>query len=217
MLDLALFSQAASTASANLSTHLLANSRRPAILTYASQIVDTANKISRIPLYVIGWWREAENLKINMIEGIEFARGWKNIPGSLRLGIQSQERMQIYTARVRFDARFTGLRWMVYQWRVLSFLIFCSMFWVVSMMSTSLVWFLLASHLGSGIGGIKKENIFEGDEISDGSVKAESEDEVVDDSSSAVEFPVLERSAAIKEEPEIEESSTLIREAGSGF
>src|SRR6266487_201616 len=108
----------------------------------------------------------------------------------------------------------------MYQWRVVSFLIFCSMFWVASMMSTCLVWFLLASHLGSGIGGSKKENVFEGDEISNGSVKAESEDEVVDDSSSAVEFPVLEHSAEIKEEPEIEESSMiepLTGEAGSGL
>ena len=111
MLDLALFSQTDNTASGNLSAHLLANSRRPAILTYTSQIVDIANKFSRIPFYVIGWWREAENLEISMIEGIEFARGWKNMPGILRLGIQSQERMQVYTAHVRFDAKFTGLRY----------------------------------------------------------------------------------------------------------
>jgi hypothetical protein len=114
MLDLALFSQAAGTASGNSSTHLLASSRRPAILTYASQIVDTAHRVSRMLFYVLGWSREAEKLNINMMERIEFGKGWKNMPGSLRLEIQSQERMQVYTAYVRFDARFTGLRYVVF-------------------------------------------------------------------------------------------------------
>ena len=51
MLGLLLFTQAAS---GNLLTHLLASSCRPAILTYVSCIVDAANPVPRIPLYMLG-------------------------------------------------------------------------------------------------------------------------------------------------------------------
>lgn len=113
MLDLSLYSPPSSSImnGANTSTQVLSHSRRPAILTYASSVVDTAYKVSRLPLYVVGWRREAETLEVNMMERVEFAKGWRNLPGSLRLEIQSTERMQVYSAKVKFLARFTGLRY----------------------------------------------------------------------------------------------------------
>lgn len=115
MLDLALFSRPSSSiiTGTNTSTSLIAHSRRPAILTYASPIVDTAYKVSRMPLYLLGWQREAETLEVSMMESVEFARGWRNLPGSLRLEIQSREQMQVYSAIVKFKANFTGLRLVV--------------------------------------------------------------------------------------------------------
>jgi seipin len=112
MLDLALFSRPSSSilTGANTSTSLITQSRRPAILTYASPIVDTAQKVSRMPLYLAGWQREAETLEVSMMESVEFARGWRNLPGSLRLEIQSTEQMQVYSAVVKFRAKFAGLR-----------------------------------------------------------------------------------------------------------
>ena len=47
-----------------------------------------------------------------MMEGIEFDRGRNNLPGSLRLEMQSHELMQVYSAVVEFNARFTGLRYL---------------------------------------------------------------------------------------------------------
>lgn len=38
------------------------------------------------------------------------------LPQSLRLEIQSDNKMQIYSARVEFRARFTGLRWVLCFW-----------------------------------------------------------------------------------------------------
>lgn len=89
---------------------VLARSLRPAILTYASPIVDTASKVSQLPWYLLGWRKEAEILEVSMMEGVEFAKGWRNVPGALRLEIQSHEQMQIYDATVNFIARFSGLR-----------------------------------------------------------------------------------------------------------
>lgn len=51
---------------------------------------------------------------MDMMEQVEFAKGWRNLPASLRLEIQSTERMQVYSAKVKFLARFTGLRYVPY-------------------------------------------------------------------------------------------------------
>ncbi|KAL2008064.1 hypothetical protein VTN00DRAFT_8046 [Thermoascus crustaceus] len=180
MLDLALFSQPTSSAatSANASTALISHSRRPAILTYASPLVDTANRITRMPLYVTGWQREAETLDVTMMEGIEFAKGWRNLPRSLRFEIQSEERMQVYSAKVRFAARFTGMRWVMYNWRILSFLVFSSMFWGVSMIWTTISWLFLSSVFRSG--KTESERDIEKEDQGDKQIKTESDEESSD-------------------------------------
>ncbi|KAL1971204.1 hypothetical protein VTN77DRAFT_156 [Rasamsonia byssochlamydoides] len=204
MLDLAFFSRPSSSIipGTNTSTHLITRSRRPAILTYASPIVDTAHKISRMPLYLAGWQREAETLEVSMMESVEFARGWRNLPGSLKLEIQSKEEMQIYSAVVKFRANFTGLRWIMYNWRILSFFVFASMFWGVSIVSTSVAWLLLSSYIGSNNSEsekpIKEEDSGEDDD------HAGSEEESVDPFSSGELsdnqriFPTLSRQMPLR-------------------
>lgn len=111
MLDLTLHSPPqTSVMGTNTSTTLIAHSRRPAILTYTSPLVGTAHTLSRMPLYLIGWKREAETLEVPMFEDLEFARGWRNVPASLALEIQSREQMQVYRVEVNFRAKFRGLR-----------------------------------------------------------------------------------------------------------
>lgn len=112
MLDLSLSTQlpSSSTRSTTPSEGLISQSRRPAILTYVSPLMDTASKLAFLPFYLTGWNREAEALEVRMMERIEFPRGWRNRPQSLRLEIQSDERMQVYHAQVQFKAALTGLR-----------------------------------------------------------------------------------------------------------
>ncbi|KAJ5132734.1 hypothetical protein N7448_006892 [Penicillium atrosanguineum] len=122
----------------------ISQSRRPAILTYSSPLVDLARRVLRLPLYLVGWRREAEILEVPMMEKVEFARGTKNLPQNLRLEIQSWSEVQIYSARVEFRARFTGLRWCMYRWKLTSFVVFSSLFWTISMGSAGLTWFVLS-------------------------------------------------------------------------
>lgn len=124
MLDLALLSRPFTSAPQDTNTSIttLSHSRRPAILTYASPLVDTASKISFMPFYVLGWHHEAEKLQVPMMERVQFARGSRNIPGSLRLELHSSEIMQVYKAKVMFRARFTGLRYVLDTPYVLGFL-----------------------------------------------------------------------------------------------
>lgn len=121
MLDLSLlFPNAASSASdtitstppfSNPNLEVLARSRRPAILTYSSPIIDTASILSGLPWYVLGWKKESESLKVGMFEGIEFAKGWKNVPRSVEVAVESDLKMQFYDVGIEIVARFGGLRY----------------------------------------------------------------------------------------------------------
>ncbi|KAE8138061.1 putative adipose-regulatory protein-domain-containing protein [Aspergillus pseudotamarii] len=152
MLDLTLLSHPSTSVltGTNNSTYPISRSRRSAILTYASPLVDTASKLSFMPFYVFGWSQEAEKLVVPMMERVEFARGWRNLPERLRLEIHSSEEMQIYKTTVEFRARFTGLRWMMYNWKITSFFIFSSLFWSICMTSASISWVIIASISSTG-------------------------------------------------------------------
>ncbi|KAJ5512021.1 Survival protein SurE-like phosphatase/nucleotidase [Penicillium expansum] len=160
MLDLTLFSsRPASSLLPGPNNAPISQARRPAIMTYASPL--------------------SETLEVPMMELLEFAKGARNLPQSLRLEIQSESKMQIYTARVEFRARLTGLRWIMYRWRITSFVVFSSLFWSVSMLSAGVTWLAMTWILGI----IPKDEIKE--ELED-SVKEDPEDQDTSDESSEV-------------------------------
>ena len=99
----------------NGSSSVLARSRRPASLTYASPILDLAHKLSALPWYVIGWKKDNELIEVSMLEGAEFARGWKNIPNQVYVKIEADKKMQFYQVIVKIKARFQGLRYVLIQ------------------------------------------------------------------------------------------------------
>ena len=90
---------------------VLVHERRPAILTYHSQTMDLVNKAAILPLYVAGLRQESEALNVKMMDGIQFERGWRHIPTTARLELQSEEKLQVYDVQVVFTAQLHGLRY----------------------------------------------------------------------------------------------------------
>lgn len=124
---------------------VLARSRRSAFLTYYSREVDLARKALRLPALLTGIAQETESIDVQLFEGLEFPRGWRNVPQTLRLEIQSRERnMQIYTCSISFRARFRGLRWIMYNHRIASAVAFISAFWITEMLAMSVAWIALS-------------------------------------------------------------------------
>ncbi|KAB8229973.1 seipin [Aspergillus alliaceus] len=223
MLDLTLLSHPSTSVltGMNGSTYPISRSRRPAILTYSSPLVDTASKLWLMPFYVIGWQREAEKLEVPMMERVEFSRGWRNLPESLRLEIHSHEQMQFYKAKVEFRARFTGLRWMMYNWKITSFIIFSSLFWGVCMTSASISWAILASLSSTGRNGSESEVKEEaGDEIPIKQEPSEETPSLMEATSSSSNNPA--EKGKVKKEYEYEadddesDGSRPFEEVGSG-
>ncbi len=79
-------------------------------MTYYSPVVENVNKAVEMPWYMLGWRHESETLVVPVMEGVEFAKGWRNVPDSVRLEVLSDVKMQVYSVRVVITAQFQGLR-----------------------------------------------------------------------------------------------------------
>ena len=188
----------------NTSSSVLALSRRPAILTYTSTLVNTANTLTGLPWYVLGWKKESEALAVPMFEGVQFAKGSMNVPNKVHLSIEPspESQMQFYSASLRIVARFGGLRWLLYHHRFLSFFVFTTVFWGSSVISMLLVWLGLSMYLASSAEKktTKKEGLLE----PNGTVKSEPTDSdaafdpqsLEDLSDTSRTFPTLARGQA---------------------
>ncbi|GAB7339482.1 hypothetical protein MBLNU457_6103t1 [Dothideomycetes sp. NU457] len=125
---------------------ILARARRPAIMTYHSREIELMHKTTNLPWYFLGLRNEAETLSIALFEGVEFDKGWRNVPASMRVEVQTQQprSLQIYAARAVFKARFRGLRWVMYNHRLLSAGAFIACFWATEMVFASVAWVVLS-------------------------------------------------------------------------
>jgi seipin len=135
----------------------LARSRRPAILPYRSIVVECMWRLVELPWYILGWRSEMEKLTVVLWEDLEFLRGWRNVPATMRLDVQSTRNMQIYSAKALFRARFTGLRWLMYNHRIISAIIFITSFWITELVFAGLAWAALSFYLQTPPPEVKSE------------------------------------------------------------
>ncbi|KAF1812906.1 hypothetical protein P152DRAFT_435193 [Eremomyces bilateralis CBS 781.70] len=137
----------------------LVHARRPAILTYRSAAFELLHKALRLPFLVTGMRHESEKITVPMASGVKFAKGVLNVPRAARVAVESDggAELQIYEVRLKVEARYEGLRWVMYRWRVGSFVVGTGLFWGVEMGMFLVVWVGLMSYFaGEGDGGEMK-------------------------------------------------------------
>ncbi|KAI7707676.1 hypothetical protein KC353_g11505 [Hortaea werneckii] len=132
----------------------LASSRRSAILPYRSWPVEALYKLTELHWYLLNFRSETEVLHVPVFEGITFPasttrvgrrRETMPLPDALRLEVQSSHRLQIYSARAVFRARFRGIRWFMFSHRFLAAGVFITGFWVTEMVFAGVMWVAVAS------------------------------------------------------------------------
>lgn len=132
---------------------VLQHARRPAMLRYKSRSLGLVHKALNLPWHVFGFKDlDTDRVGVTMWEKAVFKRGVGNVPKNLRLEVAAggattgfreftkHHQVQVYTANLTFSARFRGLRYLVYNHRVLSFVVFSTVFYAVSITSMGLMW-----------------------------------------------------------------------------
>jgi seipin len=110
-------------------------------------------KVWGLPGHVLGWRDlDVERMRVRMWEGAVFKRGVGGVPRRVRVEVAvggavsglrelaASHQAQVYSASVTFNARFSGLRYLVYNHRIVSFVVFTTVFYVVSIITMGLVW-----------------------------------------------------------------------------
>jgi hypothetical protein len=196
MLDLALLgSPAATTPLAQSVSALLANittpqmsvlyhSRRPAILPYSSPIVSLSRTFLHLPWHLLGVEDlDSTRLVVPMFEMLAFPRGGKNIPTHARVELQSTTggssttsgggALQVYAARLSFQAKFQGMRYLIYKYRLTAFVLFTALFYSVSVTSMVLAWAVISTALSYSAAAGKEEGKMVKHDDTDEKVKPE--------------------------------------------
>lgn len=128
---------------------VLAYSRRHAIMPYRSWIVGWMHILSGLPWYFFYLRSETDQLRVPVFEKVAFAKGKTSLPATLHLEVQSTHRLQIYRAVAHFRARFTGLRWIMYNHRIIAASAFISAFWLTEVIFCGLAWAVVSYYISS--------------------------------------------------------------------
>ncbi|GAP88278.1 putative tubulin-tyrosine ligase protein [Rosellinia necatrix] len=122
-------------------SNVLFSSRRPVLIPYEDPLVTTASRILFL-LYHILFTHSSETVKLSIPMGelVEF-RGVA--PLSLLVDVQAGQTLQVYSSTVTLVARLSGVRWFMYNHRILSFLVCTAVFWLAEMVSMGLAWYVL--------------------------------------------------------------------------
>ncbi|VBB80005.1 Putative protein of unknown function [Podospora comata] len=144
------------------SSTVLLTSARPAIIPYTDPLVSLAKRILFLPYHVLFTQRaDATMLEVKMVEGVAFGSGrgdsWlrkgqgqgEKMPRSMVVEVQAGQGLGVYECRVKIVARLRGLRWVMYEWRILSFFGITALFWAVEMGCLALGILLLGGIRGS--------------------------------------------------------------------
>ena len=159
MLDLALLTTPANPISSTTTSLLpnattpgpytvLATSRRPAILPFSSPILSLTSTFINLPWHLLSFRDlDSTHLTIPMFERTSFARGSsaQNVPRAIRVELQSDHILQVYTAKVEFVARFEGLRYILYNYRIICYLLFSTIFYTVTIASMATAWLVFSA------------------------------------------------------------------------
>lgn len=128
--------------------NVLHHSRRPAILPYASPIVSLSHTFLHLPWHLLNFRDlDSSHLVVPMFELLAFPRGSRNVPSHARFELQSTSLLQVYSAKLVFRAKFQGLRYLIYNYRVTAFALFTTLFYTVSITTMALAWALISSYL----------------------------------------------------------------------
>ncbi|KAK7992213.1 hypothetical protein PG988_001007, partial [Apiospora saccharicola] len=144
--------------------HVVFSSRRPALLPYEDPFVSRASRALFLIWHVMVGSSSSSagriTLDLPMGELVEFR---DQLPLSLLLDIQAGQSLQVYAARVELVARLTGVRWLMYNHRIFSFVLCTALFWSVEMISMAAAWaILLFFFSGSGGGDVVGPYSFKG-------------------------------------------------------
>lgn len=159
---------------------ILFSSRRPALVPYVDPVVSLASRLLFLPYHILSSSSQTSSMVVPLAEHVSFPKG-SALPASAYLEIEAGQTIQTYDVALILSAQLSGLRWIMFHYRLPTYIIFTFFFWVCELLFMVAVWGLWTM-LTSSPGGTdinrgksafrnihaRESHSFGDDELSDG-------------------------------------------------
>ncbi|GAO47735.1 hypothetical protein SAICODRAFT_73822 [Saitoella complicata NRRL Y-17804] len=136
---------------------ILARTTKPGLLQYKSHIERTLSDLIKSPLYLTGLSHQVEHVRIPLLDSWSFPGGlFASTPAAARLEISTPSHphgaadLQIASAHLTFSTHYRGLRWFLHNHRLISFLLFVSIFWGAGCLFAGVMYWFVAAQISNG-------------------------------------------------------------------
>ncbi|KAI0503386.1 putative adipose-regulatory protein-domain-containing protein [Xylaria bambusicola] len=151
-------------------------SRRPVLIPYEDPLVSLASRMLFL-FYHIFFNRAAETITLEIPMG-ELVQFKKALPLSVLIDVQAGQTLQVYSSQMTLVAQLTGVRWFMYNHRILSFVVCTAVFWIAEMVSMGFIWAAFGVKGPGQVLSIKYEDVRRGGYVEDDPKTEEDDDDV---------------------------------------
>ncbi|GFP54731.1 hypothetical protein ACSS6W_002593 [Trichoderma asperelloides] len=184
------------------------HSRRPALLPFIDPVVSLASRILFLLYHLIVPTAQTCIMRIPVAERVAFPTD-SSIPLSAYVEIEAGQGIQIYSASLTLAAQLSGLRWLMFHYRLLTFITFTMGFWVCELAFMSVAWAVFGALMGSSPNKLepkaRKSHRRSTTEEATDPDDSDENDEEDGGSDYPQQFPTYGKQPALKHEPDIKD------------
>lgn len=122
--------------------------RRPALMPYVDPAVSLARRLVFLPLHLLFPKNELHTMTVPLAEGVVFARS-SRVPKSIYVELQAGQNFQTSEVSVTMTANLRGLRYILHNYRIISFVALTLGFWSMEMLFAGMALFILGIFVGN--------------------------------------------------------------------
>ncbi|KAM6479189.1 hypothetical protein HDV62DRAFT_382404 [Trichoderma sp. SZMC 28011] len=189
-------------------SNVLFRSRRPALIPYVDPVVSLGSRILFLLYHLIVPSSQTCVLNVPVAERVTFPTD-SAIPSTAYVEVEAGQGIQIYSASLTMTAQLSGLRWLMFHYRLLTFITFTMLFWVCELGFMVVAWAILSSLLGTSSSSTElkshrnqRRSTTGGMADSDG---YDENDEGDDGSDYPQQFPTYGKQPPLKHEPDVKD------------
>ncbi|KAK9460694.1 putative adipose-regulatory protein-domain-containing protein [Lipomyces oligophaga] len=146
--SLELLSSSSELVSSVLHNITLLDAHRPGILTYKSELFETLYTLVTFPLLLAGFTQQSDPIVIPMASDWQYSSS-SNYPRFV--AAQIDRSIQLYSASLVWEVQWSGVRWLMRHYYVLTFCLGVISFWLCELTAALVSWVLFSAIFGISI------------------------------------------------------------------
>ncbi|TQV97697.1 hypothetical protein V2A60_006570 [Cordyceps javanica] len=117
----------------------LFSSRRPALVPYVDPLVSLTSRVLLMAYHLLSSTSQRHALTVKLAERVSFDKESLK-PAAAYIEVEAGQDIQIYSTQLTLTAQLRGLRYIMFHYRVLTYVIFTLLFWFFEILFMSAAW-----------------------------------------------------------------------------